>query len=139
MNCRETAFAAVVLAAGSVLAACGTDEMKVQRLDPAFGGTKGDDDVRILGQGFRTDIGYSVYFGPRKASSVIVEGDDTLVATTPNFDDARTVDVRIVADDGRVFLMKNAFRFVDQEGWRPLETLDKVSGEGATEKRRRHQ
>lgn len=135
---RQMAFVAVAIAVFA-LAGCGDKEMKVHRLDPAFGGTKGDDDVRIVGQGFRTDIGYSVYFGPRKASSVIVEGDDTLVATTPSFDDPRTVDVRIVADDGRVFLMKNAFRFVDQEGWRPSDALDKVSGESDAEKRRRHQ
>lgn len=134
---RRMALVAVV--AASLLSGCGDKEMKVHRLDPAFGGTKGDDDVRIVGQGFRTDIGYSVYFGPRKASSVIVEGDDTLVATTPSFDDPLTVDVRIVADDGKVFLMKNAFRFVDQSGWRPSDALDKVSGEGAAEKLRRHQ
>ncbi len=125
--------------AGLLFTACGDKEMKVNRLDPAFGGTKGDDDVRIVGQGFRTDIGYSVYFGPRKASSVIVEGDDTLVATTPTYDDPRTVDVRIVADDGKVFLLKNAFRFVDQEGWRPSDALDKIEGEGDAERRRRHQ
>lgn len=135
---RQLALAAVAIAA-CVLSGCGDAEMKVHRLDPAFGGTKGDDDVRIVGQGFRTDIGYSVYFGPRKASSVIVEGDDTLVATTPSFDDPMTVDVRIVADDGRVFLMKHAFRFVDQSGWRPSDALDKVSNEGNAEKLRRHQ
>jgi IPT/TIG domain-containing protein len=130
---------AILFFASCLLGACGAKEMKVSRLDPGFGGTKGDDDVRIIGQGFRTDIGYSVYFGPRKASSVIVEGDDTLVATTPSFDEARSVDIRIVADDGHVFLLKNAFRFVDQAGWRPGEALDRVEGEGNTEKLRRHQ
>lgn len=102
------------LLASLSLPACGGDEApSVRRVYPNFSSLRGDEDVRIEGAGFRNDIGYTVYFGTQRASSVMVEDEHVLVATTPGVDSAREVDVRIVADNGKTFLLKKAFHYVD--------------------------
>jgi hypothetical protein len=126
------------IALGAVALGCvGAEEMQVHRIDPALGGVRGDEEVRIEGEGFRTDIGYSVHFGPAPAASVIVDGDDSLVVTTPAVDGPRTVDVRIMSDDGRSFVLKRGFRYIDQSGWKPTDALDLVQRRHTDLSRRR--
>lgn len=113
----------VVVAAG----ACSDEAASVRRVYPNFSSLRGDEDVRIEGSGFRTDMGYTVYFGTQRAPSVMVEDDSVLVATTPGVDAPREVDVRIVADNGKTFLLKKAFRYVDG-AFDPNSFYDGVSG-----------
>lgn len=116
-------FGGVVMA---LAIACSDDAMKVKRVHPNWASLRGDEDVRIEGEGFRTDIGYSVYFGTQKALSVMVEGPTALVATTPGVDDPQEVDVRIEADNGKTFLLKKAFRYLEPNV-NPGDVYDQVS------------
>jgi len=112
MNVRRLGVLAGLLTI-SALAACSDEAPSVRRVYPNFSSLRGDEDVRIEGTGFRNDMGYTVYFGTQRASSVMVEGENALIATTPGVDAPREVDVRIVADNGKTFLLKKAFRYVD--------------------------
>lgn len=115
------------LLASMTAAACSDEAPSVKRVYPDFSSLRGDEDVRIEGSGFRNDIGYTVYFGTQRASSVMVEDEHVLVATTPGVDAPRQVDVRIVADNGKTFLLKKAFRYVDGT-FDPNAFYDGVSG-----------
>jgi hypothetical protein len=95
------------------LLGCSDGTPRVKRVYPDFSSLRGDEDVRIEGSGFRTDLGYTVYFGTQRAPSVMVENEGLLVATTPGVESPREVDVRIVADNGKTFLLKKAFRYID--------------------------
>lgn len=106
-------LALVALLGSLALPACSDGTASIKRVYPNFSSLRGDEDVRIEGSGFRNDIGYTVYFGTQRASSVMVEGESVLIATTPGVDSPREVDVRIVADNGKTFLLKKAFRYVD--------------------------
>ena len=109
--CRLAALTGVLVSLA--LPGCSDDAPRVRRVYPNFSSLRGDEDVRIEGSGFRNDIGYTVYFGTQKASSVMVQDEGVLVATTPGVDSPRQVDVRIVADNGKTFLLKKAFRYID--------------------------
>lgn len=116
---RRTLFLspAAPLAALSLLAAAcqGGTEMAVTGLNPRAGHIGGDQTVEIQGQNFRTDIGYTVYFGKGKASNVTIRSKEALVVTSPS-GQAGPVDVTVRADDGHAFLLKQAFTYEDMGG-----------------------
>jgi IPT/TIG domain len=98
------------------LAACeGSKEMKVKGLNPPAGHIAGDQTVEIQGENFRTDIGYTVYFGQAKAKAVTIRSTEALAVTTPS-GEAGPVDVTVRADDGNAFMIKQGFRYEDMGG-----------------------
>jgi hypothetical protein len=104
-----------LLAALPLLGCEGSKEMKVTGLSPIAGHIAGDQTVEIQGENFRTDIGYTVYFGQQKAKQVSIRSKETLAVTTPSGDPG-PVDVTIRADDGNAFKLKQAFRYEDMGG-----------------------
>jgi len=91
-------------------------DTKVRDIDPKVGHTQGEQPVRIIGDNFRQDIGYAVYFGTRKAGSVTILGPNTLLVTTPNRVEVGKVDVLVQTDTGITFKLPQAFEFKDMGG-----------------------
>jgi hypothetical protein len=93
----------------------GGKEMKVTGINPPAGHIAGDQTVEIRGQNFRTDIGYTVYFGNAKAKSLTIRSTEALTVTSPSGQPG-PVDVTVRADNGEAFLLKQAFRYEDMGG-----------------------
>jgi IPT/TIG domain len=96
--------------------ACGDEggDLAITDVDPRTGGLAGEQPVRILGANFRPDIGYRVYFGERRATSVTVIDEETLLATTPEREESARVDVTILADNGPAFRVAQAYEYREQ-------------------------
>lgn len=90
-------------------------DLSVHNLEPRAGATQGEQPVRITGANFRQDIGYTVYFGAKRAGQVTIMDDATLVVATPAHDPG-SVDVVVAADDGPAFRIVNGFTYNDQGG-----------------------
>jgi hypothetical protein len=105
------------LAAVCLLAAAcqGGGDMAVTGLNPRAGHIAGDQTVEIQGQNFRTDIGYTVYFGKGKAGNVTIRSKEALVVSSPS-GSVGPVDVTVRADDGHAFLLKQAWTYEDMAG-----------------------
>lgn len=123
-------LASSVLAIGvASFAGCGGGEQTdIFDINPRAGATQGAQPVKILGQGFQTDIGYTIYFGLKKADNVTILDDHTLVAMTPQTDQTGDVDVMIRADDGPAWRVTKGFRYEDMGG----SVMEGVGQEGAT-------
>lgn len=106
-------------------------EATILDLDPKVGATQGDQPVRLIGEHFRQDIGYTVYFGTKKASSLTIFDPSTIVVTTPAGVEAGTVDVLVRADDGMAWRLPKAFEFKDMGG-----SVVEGLGEGAAAKKK---
>lgn len=114
-----------------VAPSCGDDKTGVERLRPTAGRLEGDVDVEIVGRNFRQDIGYTVYFGVRRAKQVIIRDETSIIATTPEHRTEEPVDVRIVADDGHSWLIRRGFRYVS-ESVNIIEQLGEKQKKGPT-------
>jgi hypothetical protein len=113
---RRTLFSAPLAALCLLAAACQSGgDMAVTGLNPRAGHIAGDQTVEIQGQNFRTDIGYTVYFGKAKAGNVTIRSKEALVVTSPS-GTAGPVDVTVRADDGHAFLLKQAWTYEDMGG-----------------------
>lgn len=122
----------VLLALGTLLGgavACGDEggDMGITDVQPRAGATQGEQPVKIVGNNFRTDIGYTVHFGNKKAGSVTILDPETLLVTTPQREDPGTVDITIRADHGPAFKVADAYTYEDMGGG-VVEGL----GQGAT-------
>ena len=108
----------MIIGAVFVLAACEKPrpDMAFQELSPDFGGLQGGKTVRVVSQNLRLDIGYAVYFGELRSPQVSIENDKALLAVTPRRPEAGKVDVTVRADNGSVFVIKQAFQYIDQAG-----------------------
>lgn len=111
-----------------------TNETKVSEIEPNAGTFSGDEEVHIKGQGFPRS-GVTVRFGTREAKGVMVESNHTIKAYTPAGDKNTAVDVSLVFDDGRAFVLKNGFRYVDST--QSTATRDKffIKASGENEKK----
>ena len=89
-----------------------TNETKISEIEPNTGTFSGEEEIHIKGQGFPRS-GVTVRFGTREAKGVMVESDHTIKAYSPPGDKNTAVDVSLVFDDGRAFVMKSGFRYVD--------------------------
>jgi hypothetical protein len=102
-----------------------SNELKVTEVDPPNGAFTGGEEVVIKGNGFQPGRGgVSVKFGRREATAVAVEAGDKIKVMTPAGDKSSTVDVSIVFDDGKAFMLKNGFHYVDTSQQRA--TMDKA-------------
>ena len=108
----------VIIGAVVLLAACDKPRpaMSFERLDPDFGGLQGGKTVRVVGRNVRLDIGYAVYFGQLRSPQVSIQNDKALLAVTPRRFEPGTVDVTVRADNGSVFVVKNACQYINQAG-----------------------
>jgi len=115
LSCTGCAVFLAILAAG---AACGGEggDLSVTGLEPVAGATAGSQPVKILGSNFRTDIGYTVYFGNKKAPAVTIMDPETLLVLTPEHEQAEAVDVTIRADNGPAFAIRAGYRYEVQAG-----------------------
>jgi hypothetical protein len=118
---RAWILSAVLLA---WLPAC-SNELKVSEVDPPAGAYTGGEEVVIRGNGFQPGRGgVQVKFGRRDATAVAVASSDQIKVMTPAGDKSTIVDVSVVFDDGKAFLLKNGFRYVDTTQQRA--TMDKA-------------
>jgi len=94
---------------------CGGEggDMSITDVTPRFGALQGDMPVQIVGSNFRTDIGYTVYFGTKRAPSVAILNPTTLVARAPGATEEGPVDITIRADNGAAFRISQAFDYRD--------------------------
>lgn len=115
---RRGAITGVIIGAVLVLGACekARGEMVFSDVEPDFGGLQGGKTVRVVGDHIRLDIGYAVYFGEARSPQVSIANDKALLAVTPRRFEPAEVDVTIRADNGKVFVVKNGFEYIDQAG-----------------------
>jgi hypothetical protein len=115
----KLALVALLVLACFGASACKTDPkdvvIAVESLDPEHGGVAGEQPVTIHGD-FRTDIGYTVYFGTTRADHVSVRDEHELVAIAPHVNGPGKVDVVVIADTGPGFRMKEAFLYQEAGG-----------------------
>jgi len=91
-----------------------SNDLKVSEVDPPNGAFTGGEEVVIRGNGFQPGRGgVVVKFGRREATAVAVESGDKIKVMTPAGDKSSTVDISVVFDDGKAFLLKNGFHYVD--------------------------
>jgi hypothetical protein len=102
------------LAGAAVVAAatgCKGSEMAILDVNPRTGSTQGDQPVHIVGKNFRQDIGYTVYFGTKKTTSVTIRDPETIEVLTPPSMPEGKVDIMIRVDDGSAYRIADAFHF----------------------------
>ncbi len=110
-------LASLLSSVAMTAAGCGGGgEMAILDVDPKVGHTQGDQYVKIIGQNFRQDIGYTVYFGSKKSAQVTIVDPETLLAVTPTGEKPGSVDILIRADDGNAFRVTQGFKFEDMGG-----------------------
>ncbi|MFW6051100.1 MAG: IPT/TIG domain-containing protein [Myxococcota bacterium] len=112
---RASLALALTLAASLVACEEGGD-IDIHAIDPQVGATQGEQPVKILGDNFRTDIGYTVYFGKKKANQVTIQDEGTLLVRSPAVDDPGSVDLIIVADNGPAWKIASGFEYEDMGG-----------------------
>ena len=101
-------------------------EFGAESVLPVTGILTGGETVTINGGGFRRDVGMTVYFGTFKADNVMVRSAEAIVVTTPPAKREGKVDIRIITDDGRELLLKQAFQYLNKgtPEAKELESLD---------------
>lgn len=92
---------------------CST-ETKITELEPPQGTFAGGEEILIKGKNLPVGRGgASVYFGKRAATNIVMENANGIRVTSPAGDRNTEVDVTITFDDGRNYLLKSAFRYLD--------------------------
>ncbi len=91
-------------------------------LEPTVADFRTQSQVQVIGQGFKPEGGYSVYFGKAKAQEVTFVDANTLVTRPPTVTEPGTADVTVVSDLGPGFLVRGGFEFVDLSG-SPVEHM----------------
>jgi hypothetical protein len=128
---RNFLVGACTLLVGLLVAACESGgSMAILDVNPKAGHTQGEQPVRILGKNFRQDIGYTIYFGTKKTSSVTIRDPETIEVTTPSGMPVGKVDIMIRADDGNAFKIAQAFTFEDMGG----SVVEGLGGPGGPKK-----
>src|SRR5688572_25452126 len=106
------------------LVGCSND-LKVSEVDPPHGTFSGGEEVLIKGNGFQPGrAGVSVRFGRREAQNVVVESTSAIKVTTPAGDKSTSVDVSVTFDDGKSFVLKSGFQYIDTTQQR--QAMDKA-------------
>ena len=113
----------------ALLAGCGSDGGPIQIMDmqPRNAPKQAQTPVTITGLNFRTDIGYTIFFGTHASPQVTIINPETLLVMAPQADEAGTVDVMIRADDGQAFRLPASFEYQDIQGG-VIEHLGEGSG-----------
>src|SRR5215467_11112285 len=91
--------------------------IKVESVEPSQGTTAGGDEISIVGGGFQPGKTQAeVKLGRKKAESVVIASSSKIKVLTPS-NEKGPVDVTVMFDDGNMFKIPNAFRYVE-----PAET-----------------
>ena len=94
----------------------GGGDFAIQNIEPRVGATAGQQPITITGSGFEADVGYTVYFGNKKAGTVMIVDESTMAVATPEAEAPGPVDVTIYADNGPAFRVQQAFRYEQMAG-----------------------
>ncbi|MEO6951501.1 MAG: IPT/TIG domain-containing protein [Polyangia bacterium] len=122
---RRSAISIFLPLCVALFAAGCSNELKVSEVEPASGTYGGQEEVVIHGNGFQPGRGgVSVRFGRREATNVVVESTSAIKVTTPAGDKSTSVDVSVVFDDGKAFVLKSGFQYIDTTQQR--QTMDKA-------------
>jgi hypothetical protein len=117
---------------GLILVAACSSEPRFSEISPKTGAFTGGEEIEIRGSNFpRT--GVTVRFGTKEANSVALLSDRLIKAISPPGDKGTAVDVILIFDDGRAFMMKHGFRYVDATQQR--ETMEKFFNKTAGDKK----
>lgn len=100
----------VCLSLGLVACDDGGGEISFLNIDPPNGATQGRP-IKIEGRNFRTDIGYTVFFGTKRSPQVTLIDPETMVVMAPQVEEAGRVDITVRADDGDAFIIHDAFEY----------------------------
>jgi len=101
-------FAALLTLIGIfTLIACSSGT-RVERVEPNFGNVAGNDDVIIIGDGFKA--GMIVQFGKHEAKGMIIDSPTRMRVKSPSGTEGK-VDVIITRDDGKTFVLKEGFSY----------------------------
>ncbi|MBX3249764.1 MAG: IPT/TIG domain-containing protein [Myxococcales bacterium] len=98
---------------GASLSLVGCDEggeMAILSVEPRQAASQGRP-VKIGGRNFRTDIGYTVFFGTKKSDQVTIIDPETLLVVAPQSEQPGTVDITIRADNGDAFIIHDVFEY----------------------------
>ena len=110
---RKLAVTVMVCFVVLFVAGC-KEEFSIRTISPATGVLGGGEPIEILGSGFNPDQGVAVYFGNSKSTNVVVNSTKKMTVSTPSVGEPQVVDVRIATDDGKEFLLRRAFRYVEK-------------------------
>jgi len=100
--------------AGTLALAQCSNETGIRELEPPHGTFLGGEEIVIHGRNFPIGRGgASVTFGRRAATNVVLENPNSIKVTSPAGDKNTEVDIVIMFDDGRAYLLKNGFRYLD--------------------------
>jgi hypothetical protein len=99
----------------AVITACqqGGGAMRIDKIEPPQGTSAGGEEVTIIGDGFTPGKTQAeVRFGRKKSEVVTIASTGKIKAVTP-VGDKGPVDITVAFDDGRVFKLKDGFRYVE--------------------------
>jgi hypothetical protein len=100
---------AVLLATLTMLFGCDSDT-RVKSVEPNFGNVAGNDDVIIVGSGFKPGTVMTVQFGKHEARSVVIDSPSRIRVKTPGGVEGK-VDVIVTRDDGKTFVLRDGFLY----------------------------
>ena len=106
---------ALSLAAFVTVAACTQSggPLKVDSIEPPQGTTAGGEEISIMGGGFSPGKTQAeVKFGHKKSETVTIAAANKIRVVTPA-NEKGPVDVTVMFDDGSMFKVPNAFRYVE--------------------------
>jgi hypothetical protein len=105
---------------------CGSKDFGIESVSPNTGSLTGGDSIQVFGGGFSRDVGMTVYFGSVKAENVVVRSESMISVSVPPSSKEGKVDIRIVTDDGKELLLKQAFAYVNKTGGetKELQSID---------------
>ena len=116
----------------ALLGACNNGETKFTGLEPNTGTFAGGEEATLIGQNFPRG-GASVRFGDKAAQPVVMESDHKIRVSTPAGDKNTNADITLIFDDGRAFVLKSGFRYVDSTQQR--QTMDKFFNKASGDKK----
>jgi hypothetical protein len=105
----------VSIGCAALIAACTQSggPLKVDSVEPSQGTTAGGDEISIVGSGFQPGKTQAeVKLGRKKAESVVIASTTKIKVMTPS-NEKGPVDVTVMFDDGNMFKIPNAFRYVE--------------------------
>ena len=103
---RAFSITLVLLAVG-LLGAC-EKGVKLKELQPPFGNIAGNDDVVLVGNGFKP--GMTVQFGKRQVKTIVVESSTRIRVKTPGGPEGK-VDVVLTDETGASYVLKDGFSY----------------------------
>ena len=113
LGLRHAAVAFLVAASLSGTA-CKKEGVFFSDLVPRSGKASGNEELRILGSGFRSLGSLEIRVGPNQATNVGVADDETIQFKTPQAREAdlgHPLDIFILTNQGRSYVLRGAFTY----------------------------